>query len=61
MIARISEHYRKRDDAHDNPQGQKRAHNDQQPLVYTHLVISLKAPMRRNNGHVNPSSTSIQT
>ena len=47
VIARTTEHCRKHDDAHHNPEGQKYVHSDQQPPVYAHLFITLKAPMLR--------------
>jgi hypothetical protein len=47
VVARTTEHCRKHDDAHHNPEGQKYVHSDQQPPVYAHLFITLKAPMLR--------------
>ncbi len=42
-VARIAEHCRKHDDAHDNPEREKYVRNDQEPPVYAHLFIILKA------------------
>jgi hypothetical protein len=42
-VARIAEHCRKHDDAHDNPDRQKYISRDQQPPVHAHLAIPLKS------------------
>jgi hypothetical protein len=44
-MSRTIEHCGKRDDAQQNPEGQKYIHGDQQPPVCAHLFMTLKAPM----------------
>jgi hypothetical protein len=41
-MSRTIEHCGKRDDAYQNPEGQKYIHGDQQPPVYAHLFVTSK-------------------
>jgi len=71
-VARIAEHCRKHDDAHDNPDGQKYIYSDQQPPVYAHLAITpqsadakettaIPIPARRLSKREHPPSQLHQT
>jgi hypothetical protein len=55
-VARIAEHCRKHDDAHDNPNGQKYIYRDPQPPIYAHLAYHPSKPILRTAGSDSPDA-----